>query len=165
MAEFLTEPFPSRDPIVDPRTGKAAAIFTRWNEEGLLRRLASTPVLPDPVVRLTNKTAGASGTFGGALSGGLYAFHGYAQILTPAAVANTLQLTLGWTFNGVAQTEVFPVLNGLIVGAVSTRGSHLFTMQITPNSSVSYSVAYTSNPAAAMVWSAALGLTLLQPIR
>lgn len=164
MANFITEPFPSRDAIVNPQTGKASDVFVRWNEEGLLRRLQSTPVLPDVAEVLRNRSAAASGTIGGLQSSGLYALNGYMQILTPAGVANSLQLTIGWTFNGVSFTEVFAALTSIVLGNAGTRQPQVFSLWIDPNTAVSYSFAYASNPAAAMVWTAALGLTLLQPI-
>lgn len=161
---LLGEPFPSRDVIVKPN-GKASEVFTRWNEQTLLRRLAATPVLPDPLEVLKNQTAAAAGTIGGTQSGGLYVCNPYLQIVTPAAVANTLQLTLNWTFSGIALSEVFTVLNSIVVGAAAGRQiAPPVTLWIDPNTAVSYSIAYTSNPAAAMVWAAALGLTLLQPL-
>lgn len=159
----LNEPFPSRDAIVKP-DGKAADVFVRWNEQSLIRRLQSTPVLPDPVEVIDSRTTALAGTIGGVQSGGLYTVSAYAQILTPAAIANSLQLTIGWTFNGVAHTEVFTALTGLIVGASNTRQGVAYPIWIDPQTTVSYSFAYVSNPAAAMVWSAAVALTMLQSI-
>lgn len=160
---FLTEPFPSRDRIVTPE-GKSSDLFTRWNEETLIRRLASSPVLPDAVELVEHKSAAASGTIGSTQTRGLYVVNGYAQILTPAGVANSLELTLGWTFDGIAQTEVFAALTSIVLGNAGTRQSQVVTLWIDANTAVSYSYAYVSNPGGAMVYSAALGLTLLQPI-
>lgn len=159
----LNEPFPSRDAIVKPN-GHASDVFVRYNEQSLLRRLDSTPVLTDPVERLDSQSAGASGTIGGLQAAGLYVLHGYSQILTPAGVSNSLQLTIGWTFNGTTELEIFTALTSIVPGAAGTRGSHVFVLWLDPNTPVSYSFAYASNAAGAMVWSAALALTLLQSL-
>lgn len=164
----ISEPFPSRDVLIElagEDAGKPTRLFTRWQEEVLLLRLAASPVLTDPVEVLdTPGNTALAGTIGGTQNAGVYSVNGYVQILTPAAVANSVQLTLGWTFNGQPFTEVFPVLNSIVLGNVLTRQSVQFTVRLDPNTAVSYSFAYVSNPAATMVWMAVLALTLVQGI-
>lgn len=156
----LNEPFPSRDAIVKPN-GNAADVFVRWNEEVLLQRLRSSPVLAEPVVTEDDKTATVTGTIGGTQSGGFYAFQYYGQVLVAAGVSSGLQLSLAWTYNGIAQTETF---TNLTTNLITSRQGLTYPLRIDPNATVSYTLTYASNPAAAMRYAAAMSLTLLQPL-
>lgn len=159
----LNEPFPSRSEIVKP-SRKASDVFIRWIENVLLSRLQASPVLAEALTPLPDQNAAAAGTLGVNLSGGLYRVDAHTVITVVDPVANSVQLTLGWTLNGLAYTETFTVLNSIVLGAAGTRQSAIFAMQVDPNTSVTYAYAYASNTPNAMHWQAALGLTLIGTI-
>lgn len=84
----------------------------------------------------------------GVLSAGLYRVSWNARVKTPAGVASSFQVTIGYTDGGVAQTFVGTVLNG---NTTTTKESQDEVLRIDLGTSITYALAYTSNPAAAMI--------------
>lgn len=163
----LNEPFPSRDEIVIMRGDKAGhptTRLTRYMEEVLLNRLQASPVLAQSITILANENTAVSGELAVNLSGGLYRVDVHTALRVCDPVSNSLQLTIGWTLNGLAYTETFTVLNGIVLGATTTRQSVVFNLQVDANTSVTYAFTYASNTAGVMHWQSALGLTLLGTI-
>lgn len=154
----LNEPFPSRDKLVD-KEDYPSFDFTRWVDQSLLPRVDAAAVSVDSVSG-TGLTAGVTITAIGADQiAGKYRFSCYLQVVTPAGVASSLQVTLTWTYNGVVQTEVFTLLNGNLV---TTHQGITYTFDIDDAGPVSYTIAYTSNPANAMVFDYSLSLELVK---
>ena len=68
-------------------------------------------------------------------------------------------LTVGWTYKGVAQTKAFAIVN---TNTIHTYEGETISMWVDPGTSISFSLAYNSNPAGAMVFDAAFWATLIQ---
>lgn len=154
----LNEPFPSRDPIVT-KDGYASFDFTRWVDQSLLPRVdaaaANVEALSD-----TGLTTGVTITpIGGDQVAGKYRVSVYLQVLTPAGVSSSLQVTLTWTYGGIVQTETFAALTTNL--ATSHQGFD-YTLDLDDAGPISVTIAYASTPANAMVWNYSLTLELVK---
>jgi len=154
----LNEPFPSRDKLVDKQDYPSFE-FTRWVDQSLLPRVDAAAVSVDSVSE-TGLTAGVTiSAIGSDQVAGKYRFSIYLQVVTPAGVSSSLQVTLTWTYNGVVQTEVF---TALATNLTTSHQGTVYSFDIDDSSPVSYTITYASNPAAAMVYAYSLTLELVK---
>ena len=154
----LNEPFPSRDPLVD-KQGYPSFDFTRWIDQSLLPRVDASAVSVDAVSEPGANDGVTITPIGTNQLAGKYRFSIYLQVVTPAGVSSALQVTLTWTYGGVVQTEVFGIVAGNLV---TTHQGVSFTFDIDAPGPVSYTIAYASNPANAMVYGYSLCLELVK---
>jgi hypothetical protein len=154
----LNEPFPSRDKLVTEARYPESE-FIRWMEQSLLPRVESAAANVDSIED-SGLTAGVTITpIGADQIAGKYRFSIYLQVVTPAGVSSSLQVTLTWTYNGVVQTEVFGLLNGNLT---TTHQGVVYSFDLDDAGPVSYTIAYASNPANAMVYDYSLSLELVK---
>lgn len=110
-------------------------------------------------VDLTGQTAGIATTnVYTTISGASYRFS-YALAKTLAdGVNSSLQVTLGWTENGVAKTKVFAALTTDTTTAVDGQ---VWPFHADANSIVTYAIAYASNTPAKMTYDGHLVLEVM----
>lgn len=153
--------FPSDEPPIDKSTGLFNWRLLRWFNGLRISVDAASTIVPQGVVQLTAQTAtiGTTAIPTGDLAAGLYRVEYYAQVLTAAGVSSSFQVTISWTRNGVAQSEVGTLKNA------NTTATHEadkgLLVHIDGGTPISYAIAYASNPAAAMVYEFSLALTLV----
>ncbi len=152
----FNEPFPSRDTIVK-KSRKADDALLRYEEQSQKPRVDASPALVDDDQQDGQSASIPTTAIGGTQIAGSYEVSGYVQVVTPAGVASSFQVTLGWTYRGVPQSEVLTLENGNLT---TTRQGFTQAIRIDGGSIVTYAIAYTSNPASAMVYDAYVALTL-----
>lgn len=154
----LNEPFPSRDKMVTEERYPEGE-FVRWVEQSLLPRVDSAAASVDTVQAAGLTDAVTITPIGSDQVAGKYRFSIYLQVVTPAGVTSSLQVTLTWIYNGIVQTETFPLLNG---NANTTHQGAIYTFDLNDAGPVSYAIAYASNPSNAMVYDYSLTLELVK---
>lgn len=95
----------------------------------------------------------------GQLVKGLYRIGWYGQVLTPAGVSSSFQVTVSWTRNTVVQSITGTLKNGNTTTTYESVG--LPQIHVDAGTPVSYAVAYASNPANAMAYEFNLVLELV----
>ena len=144
--------FPADEPPIDPKTGTFGWRYLRWFN-GLRTSIdAASTLVPQGVVQRSGLTAaiGTTAIPTAALGAGLYEVNWYAQVITPAGVTSSFQVTISWTRNGVGQSFTGTLQNGNTT--LTQEGDRSVLIHIDGASPVSYAVAYASNPANAMVY-------------
>lgn len=139
-----------REPIADKR-GLPTQTFLIYNRD-LRADVESAPQGFNPVT-LEAQTASIPTTAiptDGDLSAGLYRVCWAAKVVTVAGVASSFQVTVGWTWKSVAQQWVGTLKNGNLT--TTYEASSVPLMYVDAASPITYAVAYTSNPAAAMAF-------------
>jgi len=167
----LNVPYPSRDGMVQVRAATKDAhgkpiqlgdLTREWDTYFLARdsRQNLTPfVVPAGSAQETSQNAAiAITTIGGDLVEGFYRINSYVQIVTPDAVANSVQVAISYTFGGVSQTETFAAVTGITTG---THQGIVFPFMVDAGTPVSYTVTYASNTPNACVYSVFLQLELV----
>lgn len=91
-------------------------------------------------IPLTPIAAGVGGA-------GLYRVSAYQRVTTVAGVSSDLTFTLFWTDGGVLCSQAGALMNGNLT---TTEQNTTFVVHCDSALSISYSVAYNSNPAGAM---------------
>lgn len=167
----LNVPYPSRDGMVQVRDAKDSHgkpiqlgdLVREWDSYFLARdaRQNLTPfVVPAGSEAALNQTAAIAITaIGGTLVEGLYRINSYVQIVTPDAVANSVQVVISYTYGGVAQTETFAAVTGITTG---THQGLIYPFMVDAGTPVSYTVNYSSNTPNACVYSVILELELVK---
>ncbi len=155
------EPFPSRDAIVK-NNGKPEGIFTRWIEQTLVPRIDASPNLTNSVATTppgSQNAAIPTTAIGPVQAAGVYAVRAYTQVMTPDGAASSFQVTLSWTYGGVAQSETFALKNG---NTTATHEGIDYTVRIDGGTAISFSVAYTSTTPGAMHYDSYVSVSLIQ---
>lgn len=158
---FAGARFPSDEVPIDPATNKFSWRLLRWFNSLRASVDAAATLVPGGTVQLTGQTAtiGTTAIPSGTLAAGLYQVQWYAQVITPAGVASSFQVTISWTRNGVAQSFTGTLKNANTTATNEPdKGLLIHIDAATP---VSYAVAYVSNPAAAMVFEFNLALKVV----
>lgn len=124
--------------------------FRTW-----LRNLRTTVDLSQSVrksIPLTSKNAALPITSmdGGTLNAGLYVVSWYATVTVPAGVSSSMQVSIAWVDQGVPKSWTAPAMTGNSVATV--QGDQRIMFYTDASSPVSYSVAYASTPADAMMY-------------
>lgn len=151
------EPWPGFRAKIVKENGHGSDLVNRWFDESLQPRLKASPLVPEEPTQIIGEHASIAGTI--TAIGGLYVFGCYLQVITPAGVSSDWTLTVGWTYKGQAQTKAFPIVN---TNTITTYEGETISMWVDAGTSISYTLAYNSNPAGAMVYDAAFWATLIQ---
>lgn len=114
--------------------------------------IAAAPQGFEPLAFENQTSAVAATAFptDGDLSAGLYRVGFYGQVITPAGVSSSFQVTVSWTFNGITQSAVFTLNNGNLTTTREFNGAQV--LAIDAASPITLAVAYASNPANAMAY-------------
>lgn len=153
-------PAPLQTPIVEsPKTGLISRI---WNQYflALTTRLNKTAAMA-LTTTLANQTATIPLTALtlGSVSAGLYRVTTHLRITSPAGVSNSVQLSIGYTDGGVAQSQTGTAVTALSATALEGK---TFVLHCDAASAISYSVAYASVPANTMVYRLDLAVEAVQ---
>ena len=157
---LLSEPFPSRDRIVD-KQGFATQEFDEWMSLQLSPAVQTSPNVVQGVSENALNAGVALTPIVPSAAQAVYRFGGYLQIITPDPVANSVQVVLTYTFNGVVQTETFTAMTGI---TTTTHQGLLFEFRVDAGSPISYTVNYSSNTPNACVYSLNLTVELVQAV-
>lgn len=151
--------FPSDERPIDEKTGGFSWRYLRWFNDLRASVDLAPSLVPGGVVQLPTQNAaiGTTPIPTAALAEGLYAVAWYGQVITPAGVASSFQVTISWTRNGVGQSFTGTLKNGNTT-ATNEADQSLF-IHIDAATPVSYAVAYASNPAGAMTFELSITLT------
>lgn len=156
---------PAQEPVTDRESGLMRQPWLTYQRDQAVAVAASTQVLPDGVVRRTGAdvitaTVASTPIPTEPLVAGLYRLAWFAVVIVPAGVSSDFQVSVTWTNNGVTQTTTGTLRNGNLTTTYDVDGLDL--LHLDAGTAVSYSVAYTSNPAAAMQLDLFLALQLVQ---
>lgn len=126
---------------------------------GLRDAVAAAPTGFEPVsVQASAAVATTAIPTDGDLSEGLYRVTWIGEVLTAAGVSSDFTVTISWTSNGVTHQRVGTVTNGNTTATYDSATVFLRADAATP---ITFSVAYNSNPANAMVFRLSLTLERL----
>lgn len=116
--------------------------WINWIFQSLIPRVEAAPQVLK-VVDLTAQAAAIPATPIPlpVLAAGQYRVSWYVQITTPASIASATQITIGWTFNGVAQSFVGTLVNGNLT--TSYESDELF-LSIDRATAITYAASYVS---------------------
>lgn len=147
---FYTRP-PVRFPIADPQS---PGVPYRTPREWAQFFLDVFAALRAWTVSLTAQTAAIAATTIvittlPAVPSGLFRWTFYARIATPAGTSSSVTVTAFWTDGGVACSHVFAAITG---NTTATNASGTTLLRADPDTAIGYSVAYASNPGAAMAY-------------
>lgn len=144
----LPEPFPAKDRIVD-KQGYPTEAFIRYfeSQDNLIGAAPSN-------IGQVSSTSGAASVSTTpittqVISNGVYRVSWYMEVVTPAGVSSSLDITIAWTSNGVAKSNTSSAMTGNLA---TSYASGVLTIHADGESIVSYQATYASNPAAAMVY-------------
>ena len=142
---FLRQfPFDDRIVIMEGKDkGKCTDELSKWTES-IQRQTGSSPVAPVPAVQLTGIDASESGDFGGTLSAGLYTIKVYREVTVEDPVSSSLAVTLTWTHNGKAMSRTLSAFAGA-PQADTDSASDVTMIEIDPNTTIGYTLNYSSN--------------------
>ena len=139
MARTLA-PIPQGVAIADKDGGIADFMRFRWQE--LLDGFGTVPIAGS--LTKTGQTAALATTAVlTVLTGGWYEMTTYARVTTPDGVSSSLTVTVGWTENGQALTQVLSALTGDSVTTVQPGPP--VTVWADVNTDITVSTAYASN--------------------
>lgn len=148
MTTVLSEPFPAKDRIVD-RQGKPTEALIRYfeSQDQTINSAASS-------IGSATSTAGAASVSttpitSQVIANGVYRASWYMEVVTPAGVSSSLDITIAWTSNGVAKSNTSSAMTG---NTTTSYASGVLTIHADGDSIVSYQATYASNPAAAMIY-------------
>lgn len=149
---------PAQEPFADKNLVRVPWLTFFRGQQELLQAIPRQVIAP---VQLTGQTAaiGTTAIPTETLAEGLYRVSWYGQVTTVAGVSSDFQVTITWTRNGVTQTFTGALNNGNVTTTKESSGQLL--IHIDAGTPVSYSVAYNSNPAAAMQYELNVSLELV----
>ena len=158
---FTGAPTPSREPPIDAQTQLFRDPWLIWFRN-LLNSVSAAPTqVPGGKVQLASQSAAIGTTVipTATLAAGLYRVSYYALVTAAAGVSSSFQVTILWTRNGVVQTWTGVLENGNTTTTFESSGPPL--IHIDAGTTISFAVAYASNPAAAMIYEFNLQLDLV----
>ncbi len=134
---------PIRVPMLNPHLPQGEInrdlVSRPWVQFFLALREA---VAPEASISLTAQAAAiAPVVFVGVPVSSLYRISAYVRVTTPASVSSSVQVTVGWTDGGVAQSTSTAALTGNLT---TTQASLSLLVNADAGSSLTYSVAYSS---------------------
>lgn len=156
----LNEPYPSRDPIVT-KSGHASEEFDRWLSQALSPAVQSSPNVIEGVSEDSLNDAVGITPIIPLAAQAAYRFSWVIQIITPDPVANSVQVVLTYTRNGVVQTETFTAVTGILT---TTHGGSVFPFRVDGGTPISYTVNYSSNTPNACVYALDLAVELVRVV-
>lgn len=148
MTNVLPEPFPAKDKCVD-KEGYPTEQFVKYFEGR------------DQVVGAAASSIGSqSNTQGNAsiattdigvakISSGVYRVSFYMEVITPAGVSSSLDITISWASNGVTKTTTTTPMAGNLT---TSFAAGVLVLHSDGDSPITYSANYASNPVGAMVY-------------
>lgn len=140
-------------PVREPMTDANRTITVRWGTwlRDLRQQVDAAAAQTIAPVSRTGQTAsiGTTPLETGSLAPGLYRLTYSVQVTTAAGVSSSIQVTFGWTRNGVSQTFTGTAFTGNTTG---TNGSQTQLISVDQATPISYATTYASNPALAMVY-------------
>lgn len=162
MTTLSNIPIPLTDPIAtprkpnlkpgqkDPNEGKITDAWIPFFNS-FTQNFVGVPKQANSPVTLSAQTDSIAVTPvpSGSLAPGLYRMTYFVRVTSAAGVASSIQVIFSFTDGGVSCTFPGTVFNGNLT---TTVGSQTATFNIDAASPVSYSTAYTSNPANAMTY-------------
>lgn len=157
---LLTEPYPSRDRLVN-KEGYASEEFDRWLSQNLQPAVQSSPNIIEGVSEDSLNDAVALTPIIPLAAQAFYRFSWGVQIITPDGAANSVQVVLTYTRNGVVQTETFTAVTGI---TTTTHGGGVFPFRVDGGTPISYSVNYASTTPNACVYALNLAVELVQVV-
>jgi len=157
---ILSEPYPSRDRLVT-KEGYASDEFDRWLSQQLQVAVQSSPNVIEGISEDSLNDAVALTPLIPTAAQALYRFSWAVQIITPDAVANSVQVVLTYTRNGVVQTETFSAVTGILTTA---HGGSVFPFRVDGGTPISYQVNYVSNTPNACVYALNVTVELVQVV-
>ena len=119
---------------------------------GLTGAIEDAPQTFEPVIAEAQTAAIGTTAFptDGDLSAGVYRVSWAAKVVTVAGVSSDFQVTIAWTWKAITQSWVGTLRNGNLTTTYDLSSVPLlYCDAATP---ITYAVAYTSNPAAAMAY-------------
>lgn len=164
MAIFLRD-FPYNDDIVGSKgvdKNKATDELTKW-AESLTRQAEASPVLPQPLTRLTDVAANATGNLGGAESAGVYRISAYREVTTADPVSSSLAIAIAWTHNGKALTRTLSTFSGA-PQTVTQTASDVSIIEVDAGTAISYTLTYASNTPGLGKFQVMLAAELIQTV-
>lgn len=164
MAVFLRD-FPYNDEIIGDKgvdRNKATDELIKW-AESITRQSEASPVLPQPVTRLTGVDASDSGTLGGVDTAGVYRISAYREVTVADGVSSSLALEIAWTHNTKALTRVLSAFSGA-PQAITDTVSDVTMIEIDSGTAISYTLTYASNTAGLAEFQVVLAAELIQTI-
>lgn len=144
-----TAPFPVRDPLAERSTGLMTMPWINWFTQLVLNANAAPARLVSVTATAQNAAIGTTSFALGALASGLYRVSYMARITTAATTSSSLTVTVGFTNGGVTCALAGAAMTG---NTTSTVQSGVFLLQIDQSTPVTYSTAYASVGATAMVY-------------
>mgnify|MGYP006264961413 CR=1 FL=1 len=145
-----TAPFPAQDPIARKGDGLLSLPWLNWFTT-LQQDVQQAPYqLTSVTVTGQSAAIGATALPLGALASGLYRVSYLARITTPATTSSSLTVTLGFTNGGVTCTLAGAAMTS---NTTTTVQSQTVLLQIDASTPLTYSTAYSSTGAQAMVYS------------
>jgi hypothetical protein len=142
------DPIPQSDPLIDS-TQHMNERWYRWLSAFVAQQGSGVLTVGKTAHRVgINAAIGATTVFTPTIAGLIYRVSYRARITTPAGVSSSLTVSVNWTEGGVACTKTFAALTGNTTATVDGDG-----VLIRPDTAVvTYSTAYASNPASAMIY-------------
>ena len=164
MAVFLRD-FPYNDAIVG-KSGvdaqKATDELIKW-AESITRQSEASPVLPQPVTRLIDVAANASGNLGGVDTAGVYRISAYREVTTADPVSSSLGVDIAWTHNGKALARTLSAFSGA-PQAITDTASDVSVIEIDAGTAISYALTYASNTPGLGKFQVVLAAELIQTV-
>lgn len=164
MAVFLRD-FPYNDEIIGDKgvnKNKATDELIKW-AESITRQSEASPVLPQPVTRLTGVDANATGNLGGAETAGVFRVSAYREVTVADPVSSSLAIDIAWTHNGKALTRTLSAFTGAPQTVTDTI-SDVEIIEVDAGSAISYSLTYASNTPGLAEFQVVLAAELIQTI-
>lgn len=164
MAIFLRD-FPYNDEIVGAKgvdRMKATDELIKW-AESITRQAEASPVLPQPVERLTGVAASDSGTLGGVDTAGVYRVSAYREVTVADPVSSSLAIEIAWTHNAKSLTRLLSTFSGA-PQALTDTASDVTVIEIDSGTVISYTITYASNTLGLAEFQVVLAAELIQTI-
>lgn len=148
MTTLLPEPFPARDRIVD-KQGYPTEQFVKYFE-GRDTVVGAAPSNIGSATSTAGSASVATTDIGSStISNGVYRVSWYMEVVTPAGVSSSLDITIAWTSNGVAKSNTSSAMTGNLT---TSFASGVLTIHSDGDVPVTYAATYASNPASAMTY-------------
>lgn len=164
MAVFLRD-FPYNDEIIGDKgvdKNKATDELIKW-AESISRQSEASPVLPQPVTRLTGVDASDSGTLGGAETAGVFRISAYREVTVADPVSSSLAIAIAWTHNTKALTRTLAAFTGA-PQTITDTVSDVTIIEVDAGTAISYTLTYASNTPGLAEFQVVLAAELIQSV-
>ena len=145
----MLQPYPTGAALIDQARKTVTFVWSRWFTAVRAAMNKRAEVVGS--IALTAQTASIASTTlpTSLLVHARYRVSFQVRVTTAAATSSAIQVTIGWTDGGVAQTHVGTNLTGNLT---TTRESAVIVIRCDSASAITYTTTYASNPAAAMAY-------------